>query len=406
MVPCLQRRASTFRISLSSLAVSAGIHKHTPRAAPSRRAFTSTPHRHTLKMAPTASNPDSSPPSEILRVGHFQTLSFPSADTAVIDDSIHGEHTITEPVLIALLRSPSLRRLVGVCQHGVTGLLGLTPTITRFEHSVGAFLLVRRVGGSVEEQVAGLLHDVSHTVLSHVMDWALSKPGESFHEVHKDRYLATTELPGILSAHGFADHRPFQEEHYPLVERPAPHLCADRLDYALRDAVVFEKLALADARRVVACLAAHPDAASSERMLVLRDAELGHTLSRSYIACDRDVWANPAHVDMARRTGDLIGAMVRRGELSEDELWCAGGDREFWEAMRKTADEEGKEVMRRLEEERLPDEEGLGLPRAAKVRTIDPDIVVGEGLAPLSGVKVDWREELDAYRRSRQALRV
>lgn len=344
--------------------------------------------------------------SGTLRVGHFQTLSFPSNSTAIIDDAIHGRHTITEPVLIALLRSPTLQRLAGVCQHGITGLLDLTTTITRFEHSVGAALLVRRVGGDVEEQVAGLLHDVSHTVLSHVMDWALSQPGESFHEVHKDRYLAKTELPGILSEHGFADHKPFQEELFPLVEMPAPHLCADRLDYALRDAVAFGKLDVEDARRVVGCLAAHPTVSSPERMLVLTDADLGLTLARGYLACDRDVWANPAHVDISRRTGDLIGALVRSGKVVEEELWCAGGDREFWELIRGRVDEEGKEVMRKLEEEKLPDETGLGLPVAAKVRTIDPDILVGGELKALSEVRGDWKEELEEYRRSRQAMRM
>ena len=182
-----------------------------------KRSFTPSCQRPMSTMATRDKEPGVSHP---LRVGHFQTLFFPTADSAIIDDAIHGEHTITEPVLLALLRSPSLRRLVGVCQHGVTGLLSLTPTITRFEHSVGAFLLVRRVGGSVEEQVAGLLHDVSHTVLSHVMDWALSKPGESFHEVHKARYLSTTELPDILTEHGFGDHKPFQEEFVAFLEAP------------------------------------------------------------------------------------------------------------------------------------------------------------------------------------------
>ena len=342
-----------------------------------------------------------------LQVGYFQTLAFPSAEEAVITDDIHGAHTVTEPVLLALLRSASLRRLVGVCQHGITGLLGLTPTITRFEHSVGAFLLVRVAGGDVDEQVAALLHDISHTVLSHVMDWALSKPGESFHEVHKDRYLATTELPDILTEHGYADHRPFQEELYPLVERPSPHLCADRLDYALRDAVVFGKLSVEDARRVVSSLTAHPDPSSPERMLVLKDSDLGLTLARSYLACDRDVWSNPAHVDMARRVGDLIGAMVRDGRLSEEVLWCDGGDKEFWEMMKTATDDEGRRVMDRLESERLPDESGLRLPKATKVRSIDPDIV-GDGgeLLPLSKARPEWAEEREAYIQARRALMI
>lgn len=188
-----------------------------------------------------------------LKVGFFQTLESVSEDTVLIRDKLYGNHTISEPVLVELLRSPTLLRLIGVCQHGVTGLLGLTPRVTRFELSVGAFLLVREVRASLEEQVAALLHDVSHTTLSHVVDWALAKPGEgSFHEAHKARYVKTTPLPQILTKHGFGDLKALEEDLYPLVEMPSPHLCADRLDYALRDAVGFKKLELKDAQRIFA----------------------------------------------------------------------------------------------------------------------------------------------------------
>ncbi|KMU92215.1 HD domain-containing protein [Coccidioides immitis H538.4] len=132
--------------------------------------------------------------------GFFQTFTFPAPEQIFIHDALYGGHLITEPILVELLQSPSLLRLHGVSQHGVTGLFGLTPRVSRLEHSVGAFLLVRKVGASVEEQVSALLHDVSHTALSHVVDWAFSTPGqESFHEVHKKRYIKTTELPEILT---------------------------------------------------------------------------------------------------------------------------------------------------------------------------------------------------------------
>jgi len=104
-----------------------------------------------------------------LEAGYLQTLEYLD-DKIVIHDRIYGDHTITEPVLIDLLKSPSVLRLSRVGQHGITSFVGLTPNVTRFEHSVGAFLVVRQVGGTVTEQVVGLLHDISHTAFSHVID--------------------------------------------------------------------------------------------------------------------------------------------------------------------------------------------------------------------------------------------
>jgi len=179
--------------------------------------------------------------------GYFQSLEYDhSQGKVIIHDQIYGVHTVSEPVLVDLFKSPSLIRLSRVGQHGITSFVGLTPKVTRLEHSVGAFLLVRHVGGSLAEQIVGLLHDISHTVMSHVIDWALTAPGEpSFHEAQKMRFVATTELPALLKRHGFRVEgvgSVFDEEAYRLVEMPAPNLCADRLDYGLRDAVAFGKL--------------------------------------------------------------------------------------------------------------------------------------------------------------------
>ncbi|KAA8645616.1 hypothetical protein EYZ11_003481 [Aspergillus tanneri] len=337
-----------------------------------------------------------------MKTGYLQTIEIPSENEIIIKDQIYGDHRITEPVLIELLQCPELTRLRGVCQHGITGLLGLSPTETRYEHSVGAFLLVRKVGGSLEEQVAGLLHDISHTTLSHVMDWALSKPGESFHEVHKERYIRTTQLPQILTRHGI-DLDVFNEELYPLVERPSPRLCADRLDYALRDTLIFGKLSLVEVRGVFDSLTAFPSENSPDRLLTLSDPKLALSLARAYIAVDREVWCNEAHVDMYRQTGQLIGDMVRRGVIEEEVVWKLS-DQDFWQLLRSKADQKGREVMDRLESGVSSDKD-LRLPRAAKIRTIDPDIFFTDICPlPLSAVFPEWASERQEYISSRQAL--
>ncbi|KAI2465375.1 hypothetical protein F4781DRAFT_409722 [Annulohypoxylon bovei var. microspora] len=341
-----------------------------------------------------------------LSVGHFQTLDLSAEDEVTIRDQLYGDHAISDPVLNELLRSPSLSRLVGVRQHGISSLLKFTPPITRFEHSVGAFLLVRRVGGGLEEQVAALLHDVSHTAMSHVVDFALSEPGEgSFHEVHKMRFVRTTRIPDILAKHGFGDLRPLDEELYPLVEMPAPRLCADRLDYGLRDAVGFGAISLEDARRVIDSLRVFPDAASPGRLIVLRDQEVALSLAEGYMRCDRDVWGNPSHGSLYTRTAELMRSSIRGGGVREEDLWRLS-DEEFWAEMRKVVDSRGQEAMDRLESEDLPDGKDLPLPRGAKIRTIDPDVYDPSSgkTVPLSTLRPKYGTEREQYILARKAL--
>ncbi len=346
----------------------------------------------------------------MFKAGYFQTFEYPSESQVLVRDDLYGDHLITEPVLVALLHSPAVLRLQGVCQHGVTGLLGLTHRLTRLEHSVGAFLLARTVGSSVDEQAAALLHDISHTTLSHVVDWALSQPGEeSYHEVHKDRAVNThmAEIPRILESHGLDSARILDESLFPVVEKSAPHLCADRLDYALRDAVGFGKLSLSDAKRVFASLSVFPDSDHPRRLLVLDNVDLSLRLARAYLESDRDVWSNRAHIDMYRRTGQVIGDVIKQGRIKEEQLWKLS-DQEFWELLRSVADEEGRRVMERLEQEGLPNEDDLTLPLGAKVRTIDPDVYAGEHAkepVPLSVLLPSWAAERQAYILQRESTR-
>ncbi|KAI9043575.1 uncharacterized protein KD926_003345 [Aspergillus affinis] len=349
------------------------------------------------------------------RAGVFQAIEVISDDEFIIRDTIYGRHRITEPVLIELLDCPALARLREVCQHGITSLLGYGPQVTRYEHSVGAFLLVRKVGGSLEEQIAALLHDVSHTALSHVADWALSQPGESYHETHKQEYIATTTLPQILTKHGI-DHRVFEEGLYPLVERPAPHLCADRLDYTLRDTRVLQDLTREKARQVYETVTAYPDATSPNRILTLSDPQLALALARAYIATDEDVWCNLVHLDMYRRVGQVIGDLVRR-EILDPDLLYKYPDAQFWKYLAEAAEKDGSTVIADIEAEARtyidqnpglapPRSETLGLPTGAKVRTLDPDVALeGQPPRPLSAIVPEWDVERREYLERREAQR-
>lgn len=152
-----------------------------------------------------------------------------------IKDYIYGEFEI-DNVLIELINCSAVQRLKNIHQVGATYLVNKDLNVTRYEHSVGVMLLIKMLGGSLEEQIAGLLHDVSHTAFSHVIDFVLDNNEEDYHEIIFDEVVMNSEIPNILKRYGYNyKDMLMNEEKWTILERKAPRLCADRVDYTLRD---------------------------------------------------------------------------------------------------------------------------------------------------------------------------
>jgi HD superfamily phosphohydrolase len=100
----------------------------------------------------------------------------------------------------------------------------------------------------VEEQAAALLHDAGHGAFSHVIDRVFDDAAETWHEREGIALLAASEVPDILVGHGLDPDHVLAPHGWPLLDRPAPALCADRIDYALRDTVAEGLVTVAQAR--------------------------------------------------------------------------------------------------------------------------------------------------------------
>ncbi len=320
----------------------------------------------------------------------------------IYDDPIYGPATIADPILLDLLKSAALDRLRGVLQHGVTALLNITKPITRFEHSVGVMLLVRRVGGGLREQIAALVHDVSHTAFSHVIDHVFHDQGtQSYHERQKEWWIARTDLPAVLARHGidwrdFLDDKPF-----PLLEQPLPRLCADRLDYFLRDGSGMGLLSATDVRIVLDHLVV------ADARMAMDDVSAARLLGEKFMAADDRSWSNPNELVIYELAARGIRAALESGVLSEEDLW--GTDAVLWDRLRRSDD---REVSRwvRLTERRpkfVTDHDAPTIRIRPKVRAIDPDAATPDGLRPLSLLDDDFRRQREAYvRRKAEGISV
>jgi uncharacterized protein len=162
----------------------------------------------------------------------------------LISDKLYGNFEI-EKVLIELIESKPIQRLKGIHQGGASYLVNENWNVTRYEHSIGVMLLIRKLGGSIEEQIAGLLHDVSHTAFSHIIDFVLDKQNENYHEEIFLSVIKDSEIPIILEKYHYDYEKIIGDDSkWTILEQPAPKLCADRVDYTLRDMYTYGKISL------------------------------------------------------------------------------------------------------------------------------------------------------------------
>lgn len=300
-------------------------------------------------------------------------------------DRLYGPADIDAPVLLDLMQSRAVQRLQGVLQHGISGLIGITAPLSRYEHSVGVMLLVRRLGGPLQEQIAALLHDVSHTAFSHVIDHVFGGADrQSYHEQIKEEFVAATDLPGVLAAHGYDWHTFLHEDAYPLLEQPAPALCADRLDYFLRDSLDLKLGTLQDVQRALDHLVV-----ASGRIMT-DDLDVARWMGMTYIAGDEASWASFREVGLYEVTARALRLALERGILTQTDFWSE--DRIVWDRLQAAADPDLHACLALVSPDTrfVWDEHAPDFVIRTKLRTIDPDVLLNGTAQPLSALDPDF----------------
>lgn len=324
----------------------------------------------------------------------------------LIHDPIYGSVTIDSACAIEIMDLPEFQRLKKVLQHGITSLIGCLPRppVNRFDHSVGAMLLVKHVGGSEEAQLAALLHDVAHTTLSHVLDLVF---GYVIHEVEKKDFLDSTTIREILTKHGFDPERVLEEENFPLLELPSPDICADRLDYALRDSTSFGFLSIEEAQSIFRSTVA------IDGHMVLNSIPHATILANTYLQSDQYAWANPTQKYLYQLTSEAIRLMLDLGKINKECLWQLG-DEEFWARLTSNATPSLQTLLEKINNRCELSELGEGFQPDSdsseteictfklKVRTIDPLVQTSDGVRRLSEVDSVFAERRLEYIKSRE----
>lgn len=131
---------------------------------------------------------------------------------------------------------PLLKRLSGIgllCGTDWTSLYKNRLYYSRLDHSKGVALIIWHFTHDKKQTIAGLLHDVSTPVFSHVSDF---RKGDALTQTATEAPNATmirndAELLKLLSADGLTVEQVEDYHQYPIADNEIPQLSADRLEY-------------------------------------------------------------------------------------------------------------------------------------------------------------------------------
>ncbi|EOQ17414.1 HD domain-containing protein [Bacillus cereus] len=319
----------------------------------------------------------------------------------IISDVLYGEFEVDQ-VVEELISSKSMQRLKGIHQNGASYLMNEKWNVTRFDHSVGVMLLVKKLGGSVKEQIASLLHDVSHTAFSHVIDYVFDNEDESYHEEIFSSVVKNSEIPAILAKHGYNYEDILLDDlKWILLERSAPELCADRVDYTLRDMYTYGYISLEEVHRFL------EDIIAVEGKMVVQSVEMAEWFTETYYKEVIDFFMKPMNIygnDMLAKTLKLS---LHKKVIHADDFLLE--DEELISKLQQCNDPEVEALLSKVHPnvKVKEDRNDYDLHQKNKVRLIDPPLLREGKIVQSSVVSENIRQISDiAYEKAVRGMYV
>ena len=305
-------------------------------------------------------------------------------------DRIYGACDIKEPVLIELIHSQPLVRLKKINQAGASQYLFPWKNVTRFEHSLGVLFLLRQFGASVNQQIAGLLHDVPHTAFSHVADFVFANRNHEFHELFHESIIRKSDVVAILKKHKIP-RTVIHPEKFGLLERPIPDLCADRIDYALRDHFAWKKDHVSISAKLGG-LKVH------QGEFVFDNPYSAEAFATDYLTMDQKVWGDLREAAMYEMLAQAIQHAMEKRLLTLTDLFT--DDETVLNLLRQKGDAFIRKKLNYLTPHVRIEAATRGnyhLFIKTKVRYVDPKILAGGHIKRLSEMSRKYKRLLDEH---------
>ena len=292
-----------------------------------------------------------------------------------INDELYGEYYVDD-VIYEIINTKIFKRLKNIYQSGGGYLVNELWNVNRHEHSIGTMILSLKFNGNIEEQIKALLHDISHTAFSHVIDYVLKNENEDYHEKIQEDFLNDEELLSILEKYNLNIKR-IMSKNYSFLDNELPELSFDRIDYTLRDLFRQKKISLKEVREIVNHLTVY------QNKLCFNSLEIGKWFQKLYFQEVVEYFQNPLNMYINTMLCNLLTSALNEEIIQLQDINFTDED-----ILRKiNSSSKKKELEDIINKKKYDDFLLLKEKIKVKKRYIDPYILVNNEIKRISEIK-------------------
>ena len=182
----------------------------------------------------------------------------------------------------------------------------------KYKHSIGVYELLKNYNTSLEERIMGILHDFPHASIAHIIDFMFGDAEKQ--EYHEELFLIYLEKSKLYKKlRKYLDieemYEKYRNEEYKTLDVSLPDLCADRMDYTIRDVKDTFNIDIKNMIRDVI--------PNEEGILVFKNKRSAYLFSYYYLRVSETYSIQSSYIYLL---GTFLKKLYKKGFLGKEEL--------------------------------------------------------------------------------------
>ncbi len=332
----------------------------------------------------------------------FGIASVKNMDPSLKISTLYGEITTTDAVIKELIESSAFKRLKNIRQYGVTYYANQEYEYTRYQHSLGVYFITKKFGAPLEEQVAGLLHDVSHTVFSHVGDIFFDNNYRTGKNSYQDNihewYLEKSGITEILKKYGLEKSCCLEKKKTQLCfDQNLPNLCADRIEYNLAGGFIDNLISKEDILNIINNLY------FENRNWFFKDKTIAKQFGLLSIKLSELRWGATWDNFVSFQASQAMKQACKIKLIDHNDIHFSTDDI-IWNRLNTSEDPEIKKSVGKVKNHKnsyiICDQENSDLHLIGKFSGTDPLVQINNTLLSLSQIDENYKQEFDKVKQT------